>query len=142
MAGYMTKLQGYVFEGELKNGASAAMKNGSLCVPKVVSGELVMGLPAADASTKQLCKEVTTIYDNIPAYRFMVNKVNNPVYLVENGYEAGTNLVYDNTVYETPVGEFIRAHALLVGEEFVTDQVTGTPEVGTEYGVKADGTIG
>ena len=72
----------------------------------------------------------------------MVNKVNNPVYLVENGVETGTNLVYDNTVYETPVGEFIRAHALLVGEEFGTDQVTGTPAVGTEYGVKADGTIG
>ena len=33
MAGYMTKLQGYVYEGELVNGESSAVENGILMVP-------------------------------------------------------------------------------------------------------------
>lgn len=112
-----------------------------LVAPKMVSGALKMGLPTADANTKLLCKEVTTIYDGIPAYRFIVTAVNKPVYFVENGFEVRDD-VYDTTLYETASGKFLRAHPLLVGEEFVTDEVTGTIAVGTEYGVLATGKIG
>lgn len=113
-----------------------------LVAPKMVSGELKMGLPAADANTKLLCKEVTTIYDGIPAYRFIVTALGKTNYFVENGFEVNTDEVYDTTLYETAPGKYIRAHALLVGDEFVTDQVTGTIAVGTEYGVLATGKVG
>lgn len=142
MAGYMTALQGYVYEGELVNGESQAIANGMLVAPKMVSGELKMGLPAKDANTKLLCKEVTTIYDGMPAYRFIVTALGNKTYFVENGFEVNSDEVYDTTLYETASGKYLRAHPLLVGEEFVTDQVTGTPVVGTEYGVLATGKIG
>lgn len=112
-----------------------------LVAPKMVSGELKMGLPAKDANTKLLCKEVTTIYDGITAYRFIVTALGNKTYFVENGFEV-RNDEYDTTLYETASGKYLRAHPLLVGEEFVTDQVTGTPVVGTEYGVLATGKIG
>jgi len=35
MAGYMTALQGYVYEGELVNGESSAIANGMLVAPKM-----------------------------------------------------------------------------------------------------------
>lgn len=113
-----------------------------LVAPKMFSGTLKMGLPAKDATTKLLLKEITTIYDNIPAYRFIVTAVGNPVYLVENGFEVNTDEAFDTTLYETASGKYLRAHPLLVGEEFVTDEITGTLAVGTEYGVLATGKIG
>ena len=103
---------------------------------------MVMNLPSANANTKFLCKEVTTIYDGITAYRFIVTAVAAPVYFVENGFVVNDDAAYDTTTYTTASGDYLRAHPLLVGEEFVTDQVTGTPVVGTEYGVLATGKIG
>lgn len=142
MAGYMTKLQGYVYEGELVNGAADAVPNGILMVQGATTnaGKLVM--PAADTTTKLICKEVTTIYDGVTAYRFIVDSLNKRYYFVENGFDINDAQAYDKRTYTTPVEAELRAHPLLVGEEFVTTAVTGTPTVGTAYGVKADGTIG
>ena len=78
----------------------------------------------------------------MPAYRFKVVGDPGNVYLVENGYEERGNIVWDNTEYEVLPGEFVRAHKLVDGDEFVTNQVTGTPAVGTEYGVLATGMVG
>lgn len=143
MAGYMTKLQGYVYEGELVNGAAAAVENGILMVEGTGDnvGKLVLA-SSADTTTKLVCKEVTTIYDGVTAYRFIVDKLNARYYFVENGFDINDSAAYDNRTYTTAVGEELRAHPLLVGEEFVTDKVTGTIAAGTAYGVKTDGTIG
>jgi len=143
MAGYMTKLQGYVYEGELVNGESSAVENGILMVPGTSTniGKLKL-IANADTTTKLLCKEVTTIYDGVTAYRFVVQKLNANYYFVENGFDINDNAAYDKRTYTTPAGAELRAHPLLVGEEFVTDKVTGTIAAGTEYGVKTDGTIG
>lgn len=141
MAGYMTKLQGYVYEGELVNGAAAPIENGVLMVAGTGANAGKLVLPSADTTTKLLCKEITEIY-GLKAYRFIVNKLNANYYLVENGFEINDDEEYDETTYATKVGKFLRAHPLLVGEEFVTTKVTGTLVAGTEYGVKADGTVG
>ena len=143
MAGYMTKLQGYVYEGELVNGESSAVENGLLMVlgTSTNAGKLKLS-GSADTTTKLLCKEVTTIYDGVVAYRFIVDKLNANYYFVENGFDINDSCTYDKRTYSTAAGELLRAHPLLVGEEFVTDKVTGTPVVGTAYGVKADGTVG
>lgn len=142
MAGYMTKLQGYVYEGELVNGASGAVENGILMVQGTSTDAGKLVLPSADTTTKLICKEVTTIYDGVTAYRFIVDKLNARYYFVENGFDINDSAAYDKRTYATAVGDELRAHPLLVGEEFVTDKVTGTPAVGTAYGVKADGTVG
>ena len=143
MAGYMTKLQGYVYEGELVNGAAAAVENGILMVPgtSTDAGKLKL-IANADTTTKLLCKEVTTIYDGVTAYRFVVNKLNANYYFVENGFDINDSAAYDKRTYTTAVGAELRAHPLVVGEEFITTKVTGTIAAGTEYGVKTDGTIG
>lgn len=142
MAGYMTKLQGYVYEGELVNGASGAVENGILMVQGTSTDAGKLVLPSADTTTKLICKEVTTIYDGVTAYRFIVDKLNARYYFVENGFDINDSAAYDKRTYATAVNDELRAHPLLVGEEFVTDKVTGTPAVGTAYGVKADGTVG
>ena len=143
MAGYMTKLQGYVYEGELVNGAAAAVENGILMVPGTSTdvGKLKL-IANADTTTKLLLKEITTIYDGVTAYRFVVNKLNANYYFVENGFDINDSAVYNKKTYTTPVGAELRAHPLVVGEEFVTTKITGTLSAGTEYGVKTDGTIG
>ena len=142
MAGYMTKLQGYVYEGELVNGAAAAVENGILMVQGTSTNADKLVLPSADTTTKLICKEVTTIYDGVTAYRFIVDKLNARYYFVENGFDINDSAAYDKRTYATAVGAELRAHPLLVGEEFVTDKVTGTIAAGTAYGVKADGTVG
>lgn len=143
MAGYMTALQGYVYEGELANGAASAVENGMLvALDKDASNNPVFKLPAADTNTKLFCKEATTIYDGITAYRFVVKTLAKPYYFVENGFEDNNNLTFDSANFEIAPGKLLRAHPLLVGEEFVTTEVNGTPAVGTEYGVLATGKIG
>lgn len=149
MAGYMTKLNGYVYEGELANGASAAVANGVLMVPGTSTnkGKLVL-IGSADTTTKLLCKEVTTIYDGLvngsatTAYRFIVNKLAANYYFVEQNFETDETAVYDGSAKTTAVGALLRAHPLAVGDEFVTTCVTGTITAGSEYGVKTDGTVG
>jgi len=143
MAGYMTKLQGYVYEGELVNGAAAPVENGVLMVPGTSTdiGKLKF-IGSNDSTTKLLLKEITTIYDGVTAYRFVVNKLNANYYFVENGFDINDSAVYNKKTYTTAVGAELRAHPLVVGEEFVTTKITGTLAAGTEYGVKTDGTIG
>lgn len=142
MAGFMSKLQGYVYEGELVNGAAAAVPNGLLMVQGTSTNVGKLVLPAADTDTKFVCKEVGTIYDGRVAYRFIADTLAKRYYFIENGADINDSAAYDKAEYTTKVGDELRAHPLLVGEEFWTDQVTGTLVAGTAYGVKADGTIG
>lgn len=137
-SGYMTKLQGYVYEGEMVNGAAAPVANGTLMVES--GGKLV--LPAADTNSKFVCKELTDIYGGI-GYRFVVDTLAKRYYFVENGMDDFNDMAeYDNREYVTKVGDLLRAHPLLVGDEFLTNTVTGTPTEGASVGVQADGTIG
>lgn len=144
MAGYMTKLQGYVYEGTLKNGAANAVPNGLIMDQGTSTAADSLVLPAADANAKFLCMEVTDIYGGVTAYRFQVQEIGKRHFLVENERQFNVEdyQEYDKRNYTQPVGELMRAHALLLGEEFVTTCVTGKPAVGTVYTLKADGTIG
>jgi len=140
-AGYMTKLQGYVYEGEMVNGTGAPVPNGAILVQDATD-PLKLVLPTADTTTKFVCKEVTTIYDKV-GYRFVVDKLDKRYYFVENGMDDfNDGGEYDNQDYVTKANALLRAHPLLVGEEFLSNNVTGTPAAGTAYGVKADGTVG
>ena len=143
MAGYMTKLIGNVYEGELVNGEAAPVENGVLMVQGTSTdvGKLEF-IGSADTTSKFVCKEVGAIYDGVVAYRFVADKLAKRYYFVENGFDINDSLAYDKRTYTTPVGGCLRAHPIQVGEEFWTTKVTGTIAAGTEYGVKTDGTIG
>ena len=141
MSGYMTKLQGYVYEGELVNGAANPVANGVIMVQDSTDPTKLV-LPSADSTTKLVCKEITDIYGDL-GYRFIVDKLNKRYYFVENGTEYFNDQAeYDNRNHEVPVGEFLRAHPLLVGEEFIVSGAASQYTVGTAYGVLATGLIG
>ena len=139
MAGYMTILKNNVYDGSFINGASAPVENGTLMVLKADGKSL--DLPTADTTSKFLCKDVTTLYDGIPAYDVMATTLDKLYFLVENQFDYNDSEAYDTTKYTTPVGALLRAHPVEVGETMrVTSSETLT--AGTSYGVKATGVIG
>ena len=144
MNGYMTKLQGYVYEGTLANGAGQPVPNGMILDQGTGTNADKLVLPAADSATKLMCMEVTDMFGGVTAYRFQVQEITKRHFFVENSFQFNVEEYqeYDKRDYTQPEGELMRAHALLLGDEFVTNCVTGTPVVGTVYGIKADGTIG
>ena len=144
MNGFMTKLQGYTYEGTLANGAGKPVPNGMILVQGTGADADKLVLPAADSSTKLVCMEVTDMFGGVKAYRFQVQEISKRYFFVENSFQFNVEEYqeYDKRDYTQPEGELMRAHALLLGDEFVTNCVTGTPVVGTAYGIKADGTIG
>lgn len=144
MNGYMSKLQGYIYEGTLANGTGAGVPNGMILVQGTGNDADKLVMPTADSTKMFVCMEVTDIFGGVPAYRFQVEKMPQRYFFVENSFQFNVEAYqeYDKRDYEQPAGELMRAHALLLGDEFVTNCVTGTPVVGTAYGLKADGTIG
>lgn len=138
MAGYMTKQLHNVYEGEFANGAAAAIENGTLVVLNGDGTKMV--LPEADTTSKFLCKEVTTIYDGMKAYRMVALELAKLYYLVDNQTDINDSAEYDATKYSTKVGALLRAHPLQVGEEFVV--TAGELTAGTQYGVLATGLVG
>jgi hypothetical protein len=138
MAGYMTKQLNNVCEGSCANCAAAAIENGTLVVLNTAGDK--MFLPTADTNSKFLCKEVTTIYDGMKAYRMVVMALSKLYYLVDNQADINDSAEYDATRYSTKVGAPLRAHPLQVGEEFVV--TAGELTAGTQYGVLATGLIG
>lgn len=138
MAGYMTKQTHSVYEGEYVNGAETAIENGTLVVLDSTNTKLV--LPEVDTTSKFLCKEVTTIYDGMKAYRMVAVKLDKLYYLVDNQTDINDSAEYDATAYSTKVGALLRAHPLHVGEEFVV--TAGELTAGTQYGVLATGLVG
>lgn len=142
MAGFMTKLIGNLYEGELVNGAADPVPNGLIMVEGTGANAGKFVLPAADANSVFVCKEVGTIYDGMKAWRFVVDKLAKRYYFVENGFDINDSLPYDKREYTTPVDGYLRNHPLQIGEEFWTTCVTGDPAVGASCGVKADGTVG
>lgn len=136
MAGYMTKQTHNVYEGEFVNGTENAIENGTL----VVLNGNKFELPAADTNSKFLCKEVTTIYDGMKAYRMVAISLAKLYYLVDNQADINDSAEYDATRYSTKAGALLRAHPLHVGEEFVV--TAGELAAGTQYGVLATGLVG
>lgn len=137
-AGYMTKLSGYIYEGELVNGAAAPVANGTLMVQ---NGD-ALELPSAESTSKFVCKEITDIYGEL-GYRFVVDKLNKRYYFVETHEEDFyANGEYDGRNATFAPGKLLRAHPLIVGEEFIVSGAANQYAVGTAYGVTATGEIG
>ena len=149
MAGFMTKHMGYVYQGELVNGDTTATENGRLVL---INGGKLKKVAAADTATEFVCIEATTIYDGnfdsylaeaatVPAYRFVVNKLNKPYYFTAAEVDINDADAYNTSTYTTEPGEFLKAHPLCVGEEFITTCVDGTIAVGESANVTATGLI-
>ena len=143
MAGFITKHLNYAYPGEWVNGAAQPVPNGLLMVQGTGDDVDKLVLPgAADTDSKFVCIEDGTIYDGMPAKRFVVDKLAKRYYFVDCEFDINDSMEYDKRTYTTDVGKYLRVHPLEVGEELWSDCITGTIAKGATPGVKADGTIG
>lgn len=133
MAGYMTKLQGYVFEGEFKLAEGQEdLHNGGFAKLSLQSGEgveegiFVIGDDGSSLEVTDLGE--CFIYDGVPVHKYIVLSNDDNVFFVENGFETAKELAYNNAEYAIKPGEYVRMHMLLPGDEFVTDMLASDGE--------------
>lgn len=140
MAGYMTVQYGNIYEGQLPNGHTDSVYNGQIVSYDVTSNSLK---PIADTNIEILCRQAVTLFDGVPGYEFVVNKIpaGKMFYLVENMCPIDNTQEYDTAEVAVKPGELLRAHPLLPGDQFVAS-TPNTVATGTMYGVDANGNVG
>lgn len=141
MAGYMTRLNGYVYDGH--HVAAADIANGVFAY--LDSNNKVAALAAANTALKMRVAEKTTLF-GLPAVRLDVvaNNTETPIYFVENEWDINDNTDYDESTYTTAAGQLVKMHAPVVGDQLimsVTTAVLSTLAVGDTVNPTTGGTI-
>lgn len=115
MAGYMTKLQGYVYEGEHKAAAATAIGNGTFV--KVVNGEVTPTTGAMDTIMRIL--RATTLW-GLPAVEVIVDSIGtDEVYFVEQVADLANLYDYNEVTATITPGQYVRMHRMLPGESAI-----------------------
>lgn len=114
MAGYMTKLNGHVYEGmyeageQLSNGVFAELD---------ASGKVVKTTGAKDTAFRVVAK---TARWGMPALVLTTTEVGkDECWFVENEWDINDNAPYDETKYAVEPGVLVRMHRPLIGEELI-----------------------
>jgi len=127
MAGYFTKLNGHVYEGEYKAGETLA--NGVFV--SIASGEVKKLTAAGDAEFR--IDEKTTLW-GLPAVRMTcVYEGTKELYLVENEFEDYGDKELDWAAYTVPIGHYVKMRKPESGDQLiisVTAEVLATLTVG------------
>lgn len=138
MAGYMTKLQGRVYDGS--NLSAEKLQNG---VFAEITADGVKAITAAKDTVLRVA-EKTTLW-GMPAVVLDVVSVGaDEVFFVENEWDVALDAEYDTAAYELPVGKFVRMHRPLPGDQLimtVEEALYGTLNVADKVKPAAEGTI-
>lgn len=144
MAGYFTKLNGYVYSGEYKVKASTTVANGSFVEP--VSGTLtVQPTSAAITGFKFKVVEKTTVY-GLPALRMDVVGVpadGTEAFFVENVFDP-LCYNYNEANYTINAGEYVRMHMPQLGDQLlisVTSVLYAATSLGDLMVIDVAGTV-
>lgn len=139
MAGYMKKLQGYVYDGA--NTAGAAMENG---VFVEITTDGVKPVSAAKTGMVLRVVEKTTLWGRNAVVLDVVNHGDDEVFFLENEWDINDAEAYDTAKYTCKVGDYVRMHRCLDGEQLimtVSDTVYAALAVGDQANIAANGTI-
>lgn len=141
MAGYMNTQYGNIYEGKYRLGGNKPVANGRILVLDKTTKTMV--LPAADTDLKITCTEQVPLYDGLVGYDFLIDAIPDGkiYYLNETAFDGSTAAEYNTATWEVPVGHFIKAHPLQVGDHFTADTNNKVTEM-TQYSLKADGMVG
>lgn len=141
MAGYMNTQYGNIYEGKYRLGGNKPVANGRILVLDKATKTMV--LPAADTDLKITCTEQVPLYDGLVGYDFLIDAIPDGkiYYLNETAFDGSTAAEYNTATWEVPVGHFIKAHPLQVGDHFTADTDNKVTEM-TQYSLKADGMVG
>ena len=138
MAGYMTKLMGYVYDGA--HIAAENLQNGVLAV---IAADGVKVATTGDAAFRVAPEGKTTLW-GMPALTLDVTKACDELFLVENEWEINDNEEYDTSKYELKAGKLVRMHRLVAGDQFimtVAEEVYNAANEGDAMAVAAGGTV-
>lgn len=113
MAGYLTRLQGYVYDGEYL--AATDLKNGQFV--NIASNKATALSGVTDTKAKVVALEGPFGMDGVRAD--VVTQGDSEVYMVENVQSSESVGVYDETTFGPAAGEAARIHRLMAGEEFI-----------------------
>ena len=138
MAGYMTKLNGHVYNGEflsnepLENGVFAEINAGT--VRKIQAAK----------DTEFRVVEKTTLWGMDAVVLEVISTGKDEVFFVENEWDINDAEVYDTAKYTLPKGKFVKMHRPTVGEQLimtVTNEVLETLTVGNKAQPDNGGTV-
>lgn len=114
MAGYMTKLNGHVYDGMYP--AAEALTNGVFA--ELNSNSEVVKTTAAKDTVFRIVEK--TAKWGMPAIVLTVTETGkDEFWFVESEWDINDNAPYDETKYETPVGTLVRMHRPTIGEELI-----------------------
>lgn len=140
MAGYMTKLQGYVYDG-----AHLAAENLENGVFAEITADGVKKIAAAGDATFRVAPEgKTTLWGMNALILDVVNPGTKEMFLVENEWDINDNEEYDTSKYMLKAGKYVRMHRPLAGEQFITtvaDDVYAAVAEGDAMVTAANGTV-
>ena len=137
MAGYFTKLNGYVYSGEYV--ASTDIENGTF-VTLDTSNEVIV---ATTGSMEFVCVEKTDIF-GLPALRLRCTEEDGTQFIVEQDNEADYVGEYDERHRKAEAGKLVKMRTPVVGDEILLEVNTtmyAAASVGAEYVQDTTGTI-
>ena len=109
MAGYMKKLNGYVYDGE--HVANAAMPNGIFVEIDSSTGKVKPITAAGDTEFRVDAK--TTLWMNV------ILEGDKEQYFLENEFDLKAVPTYDSADYECKAGEYCRMHRPVINDQLI-----------------------
>lgn len=138
MAGYFTKLNGYVYSGEYV--ASTDLENGTF-VTLDTSNEVVAA--DTDGGLKFVCVEKTDIF-GLPALRLRCTEEDGTQFMVEQDNKVDYIGEYDERHRKAEAGKLVKMRTPVVGDEIlleVNTTIYAAASVGAAYKQAASGAI-
>lgn len=115
MAGYMKKLNGYVYDGE--HVANAAMPNGIFVEIDASTGKVKPITSAGD--TEYRVDEKTTLWMKPAVVLNVVVEGDKEHYFLENEFDLAAVPDYDSADYECKAGQYCRMHRPVINDQLI-----------------------
>ena len=138
MAGYFTKLNGRVYEGE--HVAAVDLENGTFVT---INASNKVAKSAANTNVELVCIEKTDIW-GLPALRLRVQKEDGTVFMVEQDPYVEEVGAYDGVHRIVKADELVKMRSPHISDEIlleVTSTIFNAAAVGDVYNVAANGLI-
>jgi hypothetical protein len=115
MAGYMKKLNGYVYDGE--HVANQAMVNGIFVEIDSSTGKVKPITAAGD--TEFRVDEKTTLWGKYALVLNVILEGDKEQYFLENDFDLKAVPTYDSADYECKAGEYCRMHRPVINDQLI-----------------------
>jgi len=115
MAGYMKKLNGYVYNGE--HVANAAMPNGIFVEIDTTTGKVKPITAAGD--TEYRVDEKTTLWMKPALVLNVIKEGDLEHYFLENEWDVKDMCTYDTAEHQCKAGEYCRMHRPVINDQLI-----------------------